>query len=111
MPETYTKLLTYTRSAVTRNYAEKSINSILDYVGTGQGDDINVNTLERFYQVTLDALQEAKNEVSTPCIRRLFSNSLLLQRLSAKTKLKLAKLWLDRREFGRLENVRQFSLF
>ncbi|KAL5534021.1 hypothetical protein ACEPAG_481 [Sanghuangporus baumii] len=86
--ETYTKLLTYTRSAITRNYAEKSINSILDYVGTGQGDNINVNILERFYQVTLDALQEAKNE-----------------RLSAKTKLKLAKLWLDRREFGRLDNV------
>ncbi|EJD03731.1 PCI-domain-containing protein [Fomitiporia mediterranea MF3/22] len=86
--ETYTQLLSYTKTAVTRNYAEKSINSILDYVGTGQGDEINVNVLEKFYQVTLDALSEARNE-----------------RLSAKTNLKLAKLWLDRREFGRLENV------
>lgn len=85
--ETYTQLLTYTRSAVTRNYAEKSINTILDYVGGGTGG-VNVNILERFYQVTKDALRDAKNE-----------------RLSAKTNLKLAKLWLDRREFGRLDPV------
>ena len=60
--ETYTQLLTYTRSAVTRNYAEKSINTILDYVGGGTGG-VNVNILERFYQVTKDALRDAKNEV------------------------------------------------
>lgn len=63
--ETYTELLTYTRTAVTRNYAEKSINSILDYVGGGAGGAINVNVLEKFYQVTLDALIEARNEAST----------------------------------------------
>ena len=33
---TYRELLTYTKSDVTRNYAEKSINSVLDYVG-GEG--------------------------------------------------------------------------
>jgi COP9 signalosome complex subunit 2 len=30
--KTYTELLTYTKSAVTMNYAEKTINGILDYV-------------------------------------------------------------------------------
>lgn len=34
MLETYRSLLTYIKSAVTRNYSEKSINSILDYVST-----------------------------------------------------------------------------
>ncbi|KAI5124134.1 hypothetical protein M0805_000945 [Coniferiporia weirii] len=86
--QTYTQLLTYTRSAVTRNYAEKSINTVLDYVGGGMGGAVDVNVLERFYQVTKDALLDAKNE-----------------RLSAKTNLKLAKLWLDRREFSRLERL------
>ena len=62
--ETYTQLLTYTRSAVTRNYAEKSINSILDYVGGGKDSGgINVDVLEKFYQVTKNALLETKNEV------------------------------------------------
>lgn len=86
--ETYTELLKYTRSAVTRNYSEKTINNILDYVGGGKGGLVDVDVLEKFYQVTKDALQEAKNE-----------------RLSAKTNLKLAKLWLDRKEYGRLARL------
>lgn len=61
--ETYTQLLTYTKSAVTRNYSEKTINNILDYVGGGKGGPVDVDVLERFYQVTKDALDEAKNEV------------------------------------------------
>jgi len=32
----YTRLLTYIKSAVTRNYSEKSINSILDYISTSK---------------------------------------------------------------------------
>lgn len=56
-------MLTYTKSAVTRNYSEKSINGILDYVGGGKGGPIEVDTLEKFYQATKDALVEAKNEV------------------------------------------------
>lgn len=32
----YKQLLTYIRSAVTRNYSEKSINSILDYISTSK---------------------------------------------------------------------------
>jgi len=86
--QTYTQLLTYTKSAVTRNYSEKTINGILDYVGGGKSGPVDVNTLERFYQVTKKALIEAKNE-----------------RLSVKTNLKLAKLWLDRKEYPRLTKL------
>ncbi|KAG9313994.1 PCI domain-containing protein [Chiua virens] len=85
---TYTQLLKYTKSAVTRNYSEKTINGILDYVGGGKGGVVEVEVLERFYAVTNEALEEAKNE-----------------RLSAKTNLKLAKLWLDRKEYGRLQKI------
>ncbi|KAK2461487.1 hypothetical protein APHAL10511_005950 [Amanita phalloides] len=86
--ETYKRLLTYTKSAVTRNYSEKTINGILDYVGGGKGGVVEVDILEKFYQATKDALEEAKNE-----------------RLSLKTNLKLAKLWLDRKEFTRLSKL------
>jgi COP9 signalosome complex subunit 2 len=86
--KSYTKLLTYTKSAVTRNYSEKSINGILDYVGGGKGGVVDVDVLEKFYQATKNALAEAKNE-----------------RLSAKTNLKLAKLWLDRKEYSRLSKL------
>ncbi|EPT03485.1 hypothetical protein FOMPIDRAFT_1028754 [Fomitopsis schrenkii] len=86
--ETYKELLTYTKSAVTRNYSEKTINGILDYVGGGKGGQVEVNVLEKFYQATKKALEDAKNE-----------------RLSAKTNLKLAKLWLDKREYSRLSKV------
>lgn len=86
--KTYTQLLTYTKSAVTRNYAEKTVNGILDYVGAGKGGPVEVDVLEKFYQVTKDALEEAKND-----------------RLSVKTNLKLAKLWLDRKEYGRLSRL------
>ena len=61
--ETYTGLLKYTRSAVTRNYSEKTINNILDYVGGGKWGSVDVDVLEKFYQATKSALQEAKNEV------------------------------------------------
>jgi len=86
--KTYTQLLTYTKSAVTRNYSEKTINGILDYVGGGKNGEIEVDILEKFYQATKNALEEAKNE-----------------RLSVKTNLKLAKLWLDRKEFARLSKL------
>jgi len=62
--ETYKRLLTYTKSAVTRNYSEKTINGILDYVGGGKGGVVEVDVLEKFYQATKDALEEAKNEAS-----------------------------------------------
>ena len=61
--KTYSQLLKYTKSAVTRNYSEKTINGILDYVGGGKGGPVEVDILEKFYNVTKDALIEAKNEV------------------------------------------------
>jgi len=48
---------------VTRNYSEKTINGILDYVGGGKSGPVEVDVLEKFYQVTNEALKEAKNEV------------------------------------------------
>lgn len=117
--ETYETLLTYTKSAVTRNYSEKSINGILDYVsadthGVGGGPDasssptkagaaggatststsIDLATMEKFYDVTKRALEESKNE-----------------RLSVKTDLKLARLWLAKGEFVRLSKVRVGEAF
>jgi COP9 signalosome complex subunit 2 len=71
---------------VTRNYSEKSINNILDYASTAD----NMTFMEAFYEVTLESLVEMKNE-----------------RLWVKTNLKLAKLWLDRKEYGRLSKVRK----
>ena len=76
--ETYTQLLTYTKSAVTRNYSEKSINGILDYVGGGKGGPVEVDVLEKFYQATKGALVEAKNEViliSSPTFNNFYNNS------------------------------------
>lgn len=81
--KTYTELLSYTKSAVTRNYSEKTINNILDYVSIGQG--VPLSTMESFYSVTKKTLEESKNE-----------------RLSVKTDLKLARLWLERNEWNRL---------
>lgn len=69
---TYTQLLSYTKSAVTRNYSEKSINGILDYVGGGKGGAVDVDVLEKFYQVTKKALEDAKNEVCAHSSRKLF---------------------------------------
>ncbi|CAG8833252.1 36433_t:CDS:2, partial [Racocetra persica] len=77
----YKQLLSYTKSAVTRNYSEKSINNILDFISSSQ----DMSFMEEFYSTTLNALEEAKNE-----------------RLWVKTNLKLAKLWLDRKEYNRL---------
>lgn len=53
---------------MTRNYADKSINNILDYVG-GEGKHaaispkVPLDTLEAFYEATRVACEEAKNEV------------------------------------------------
>jgi len=109
--QTYMQLLTYTKSAVTRNYSEKTINGILDYVGggkTGKSVTVDVDVLEKFYEATKAALEDAKNEVSG-CLRFMRWICLTLfyisQRLSVKTNLKLAKLWLDRKEYGRLSKV------
>jgi COP9 signalosome complex subunit 2 len=73
MMERYRQMLGYVKSAVTRNCSEKVINSILDFVSTSDVSEL----LAEFYETTLRALEEAKNE-----------------RLWFKTNLKLCKLWL-----------------
>jgi hypothetical protein len=69
---------------VTRNYSEKCINSILDHVSSSS----NMELLQEFYETTLAALEEAKNE-----------------RLWFKTNLKLCKLWFDMREYARMARL------
>lgn len=61
MMEAYREMLTYIKSAVTRNYSEKCINNIMDFVSGSASH--NFDLLQEFYQTTLRALEEAKNEV------------------------------------------------
>lgn len=84
MMDYYRQLLSYTKSAVTRNYGEKSITAILDYISTAEQPEL----LQEFYAVTLDALNEAKNE-----------------RLWFRTNLKLGKLYHDQGDFRRLASI------
>lgn len=79
----------YIGSKVTRNYGEKSVNNLLDYVSTAQtSDDTTVKFLQDFYSLTQHCVKELNNE-----------------RLLIKTLLKLAKLLLDRKEFSALTKV------
>lgn len=105
----YKQLLTYIKSAVTRNHSEKSINSILDYISTSKNvrrvyslhpDCHNIDPasllfvsaqmelLQNFYETTLEALRDAKND-----------------RLWFKTNTKLGKLYFDRNDFGKLQKI------
>ncbi|KAJ5111138.1 hypothetical protein N7532_001673 [Penicillium argentinense] len=83
--EHYRELLTYVKSAVTRNYSEKSINNMLDYIEKGSDDAQAYHCMEQFYSLTLDSFQNTNNE-----------------RLWLKTNIKLARLWLERKEFSQL---------
>ena len=73
------------KSAVTRNYSDKSINNMLDFIEKAAEDEEAQRYMEKFYSMTLDSFQSTNNE------------SLWL-----KTNLKLAKLWLDRRQYRQL---------
>lgn len=84
MMKSYKKLLTYMRGAVTRNYSEKSINSILDYISTSEQGEL----LQNFYEATLEALKDARND-----------------RLWFKTNVKLGKLCFDRKDFPKLTRI------
>ena len=84
MMTSYREMLTYIKSAVTRNYSEKVINSILDAVSVSSDMDL----LQEFYETTLHSLEEAKND-----------------RLWFKTNLKLCKLWFTLKEFGRVSKI------
>lgn len=117
MMDSYRVMLTYIKSAVTRNYSEKCINNIMDFVSGSASQSFGL--LQEFYQTTLKALEEAKNEVwkwfwfydlmysltMMPYI--LFS--LVVQRLWFKTNLKLCKIWFDIGEYGRMIKVTFFS--
>nr|CAH7741882.1 unnamed protein product [Callosobruchus chinensis] len=80
----YKELLGYINNAVTKNHAEKSINSILDYTSTSKDMEI----LQNFYETTLVALKNAKND-----------------RLWFKTNTKLGKVYLERGEHSKVANV------
>ncbi|KAJ1978915.1 hypothetical protein H4R34_003033 [Dimargaris verticillata] len=80
----YEHLLPYVKETVTRNYSEKTLNSILDRVAAY--DDPSV--VKRFYAVTLQALKELQNE-----------------RLSVKTNLKLAALLLHQHDYTSMKEI------
>lgn len=89
--EHYQELLTYVKSAVTRNYSEKSINNMLDFIEKTAEDDAANKCMEEFYSSTLESFQSTNNE-----------------RLWLKTNIKLAKLWLDQKNYGPLtEKLRE----
>ncbi|RMZ77333.1 hypothetical protein DV737_g4364, partial [Chaetothyriales sp. CBS 132003] len=81
----YIELLTYVKSAVTRNYSEKSINNMLDYIEKTASDKTAFKCMEEFYSLTLDTFRQNNNE-----------------RLALKTNLKLAKLFLDKKDYNQL---------
>ncbi|KAJ8921503.1 hypothetical protein NQ315_003121 [Exocentrus adspersus] len=80
----YKELLSYINNAVTKNHGEKSINSILDYTSSSK----DIGMLQNFYETTLEALKNAKNE-----------------RLWFKTNTKLGKVYLERGEYAKLVNI------
>lgn len=83
--EHYEELLTYVKSAVTRNYSEKSINNMLDHLEKGSQDEAAAKCVEQVYSLTLNSFQNTNNE-----------------RLWLKTNIKLAKLLLDHKDYNSL---------
>lgn len=80
----YKLFLTYTKSAVTSNYSEKGINSILDLISTATDLDL----IQQVYDITLKSLLDAKNE-----------------RVWFRTNLKFAKLLFEKEEYTRLAKI------
>ncbi len=76
--------LTYIKSSVTRNESEKTINTIIDQVSTSE----KMNVIEEFYETTLNALKEAKNN-----------------RLWFKVYLKLGKLYEEQQDYVKLQKI------
>jgi COP9 signalosome complex subunit 2 len=77
-------MLNYAKNAVTENYREKSITSILELISTAH----DTNFMEKIYTFTLNILEESKND-----------------RLWFKTNLKLAHLWLQLQQYQRIPKV------
>ena len=76
--------LTYIKSAVTRNESEKTVNAIIDQISTSEKLDL----VEKCYEITLDALKEAKNN-----------------RLWFKIYLKLGKVYEEQQDYAKLPRV------
>lgn len=70
------------KSAVTRNYSEKSIDNMLNFIEKGADNPAAVQCIEQFYSLTLQCFQSTNNE-----------------RLWLKTNIKLAKLLIDRKDY------------
>ena len=58
---------------------------MLDFIEKGSDDHAAYHCMEQFYSQTLDSFQSTNNE-----------------RLWLKTNIKLARLWLDRKEYSQL---------
>src|SRR5213083_884723 len=58
---------------------------MLDFIEKGSDDEKAYHCMEKFYSLTLNSFQSTNNE-----------------RLWLKTNIKLARLWLDRKEYGQL---------
>ena len=69
---------------------EKSINNMLDFIEKGAHDKDSYKCMEQFYSLTLQSFHSSNNE-----------------RLWLKTSVKLARLWLDRKQYTLLaKNLR-----
>ena len=77
-------MLTYASGAVTKNAAEKKINSLLDFMSASQETAL----LQRFYAATLESEEGKSNE-----------------RLWVKTNLKLCDLWYQTEDYGPLAHA------
>jgi COP9 signalosome complex subunit 2 len=82
--EKFKAFMEYTKSAVTSNYSEKGLNSVLDAIGTGK----DINLIEQLYGIALATLRSQKNE-----------------RVWFRTNLKLGKLLFDAGEFAKLGKI------
>lgn len=80
--EHYRELLTYVKSAVTRNHSEKSINNMLDFIEKNADDEAANFCIEKFYALTLESFHSTNNE-----------------RLWLKTNIKLARLWFAQKNY------------
>ncbi|SHO78677.1 Similar to S.cerevisiae protein RPN6 (Essential, non-ATPase regulatory subunit of the 26S proteasome lid) [Malassezia sympodialis ATCC 42132] len=84
----YRSLFSYMHAGVTQNYAEKSINSLLDFVSASSV--VPLDYLQAFYDIPKE-----------------LAPSSIYDRIKVKLKLKLARSWLSRCAWSRLEKTLQ----
>ena len=74
MMRRYKQLLTYIKSAVTRNHSEKSINSILDYISTSKQMELLQVTNFNFFMSGLILIWAAFDyyDILLPCTNYVF---------------------------------------